>query len=99
MDIRNLRAGPHPDAVRVDRKTKWGNPFIIGQDGTRDEVIEKHKVWFWSKIEAGKISLTDLAALAHRPLACWCAPQPCHAETIAVAAIWAKEKMKVPANG
>jgi hypothetical protein len=32
--------------ILIDRTTKWGNPFIIGIDGTREEVIEKHRRWF-----------------------------------------------------
>ena len=29
--------------VRIDRMTKWGNPFRIGQDGDRAAVIEKYR--------------------------------------------------------
>ena len=29
--------------VRIDRMTKWGNPFRIGTDGDRDAVIEKYR--------------------------------------------------------
>lgn len=29
--------------VLIDRTTEWGNLFIIGRDGTRTEVIEKHR--------------------------------------------------------
>lgn len=27
-------------AVKVDRTTKWGNPFIVGTDGTRQECVD-----------------------------------------------------------
>lgn len=30
-------------AVKIDRSTKWGNPYIIGVDGTREEVVEKFR--------------------------------------------------------
>lgn len=30
--------------VYVGRGTKWGNPFEIGKDGTRLEVIEKYRL-------------------------------------------------------
>lgn len=29
-------------AIRIDRSTKWGNPYAIGHDGTREEVLAKH---------------------------------------------------------
>ena len=29
------------DAVYVGRGSLWGNPLVIGKDGTREEVIEK----------------------------------------------------------
>ena len=45
MKVLNLRKRPQAiNAVRIDRQTKWGNPFIIGVDGTRDEVCDKYKV-------------------------------------------------------
>ncbi len=28
--------------VFIGRPSKWGNPFIIGKDGTREEVLEKY---------------------------------------------------------
>lgn len=31
--------------VYIGRPSKWGNPFIVGADGTRDEVIQKYKDW------------------------------------------------------
>ncbi|PIW12451.1 MAG: hypothetical protein COW35_01440, partial [Candidatus Infernicultor aquiphilus] len=31
--------------VYIGRPSKWGNPFTIGKDGTRSEVIEKYRIW------------------------------------------------------
>ena len=31
--------------VFVGRPTKWGNPFVIGRDGSRAEVIAKYRAW------------------------------------------------------
>ena len=30
------------DDLYIGRPSKWGNPFVIGRDGTRDEVILKY---------------------------------------------------------
>ena len=78
-----------PDVVRIDRATRWGNPFVIGRDGPHAEVIEKYRAWLWREIRAGRVPLEDLAALHGRRLACWCAPEACHGDVLAAAAGWA----------
>ena len=64
-------------AKRADRRTKWGNPFIRGKDGTRDEVIAKHRAW-----QATHFSDADLEELRGWDLACWCAPLSCHCDIL-----------------
>ena len=83
----------HPDAVRngavrIDRRTKWGNPYRIGP-ATREEVIEHYRVELWRRIRTGEVRLEELAALHGKTLACHCAPLPCHGEVLARAAAWA----------
>lgn len=29
-----------PHTVKVDRTTQWGNPFVVGRDGTQAECVE-----------------------------------------------------------
>jgi len=61
-------------AARVDRKSKWGNPFEMGPDGSRDEVCEHFEV-FWNM----KPSLRkDIGELRGKVLLCWCHPERCH---------------------
>ena len=84
----------HPDAiakgaVRIDRRTKWGNRFRIGKDGTREEVIALYRAELWRRIRTGEVSLEELASLHGKTLACHCAPLPCHGEVLARAAAWA----------
>ena len=31
--------------VYIGRPSKWGNPFVIGKDGTRVDVIRKYEDW------------------------------------------------------
>lgn len=64
-------------AVYVGRPSKWGNPFHVGRDGTRQEVIERYQRWL---IETGPFN--DLHELKGRNLLCWCAPEPCHADVL-----------------
>lgn len=66
------------DAVYVGRPTKWGNPFAIGRDGTREEVIEKYRL---NALELG-IDLAAREELRGKDLVCWCAPLACHADLL-----------------
>ena len=84
----HLRDAP-PDAIHIDRRTPWGNPFIIGKDGSRREVIAKFHDHFWARIHAGEVNLDQLARLHGKNLACHCAPLACHGDVLAEAAAWA----------
>ena len=80
MAIVNLKHEPDAvanGAVLIDRRTRWGNPFVVGRDGTREEVIARYRVELWRQIRAGEVALADLASLESRRLACHCHPRPC----------------------
>jgi hypothetical protein len=73
----------------VDRTSRWGNPFKIGVDGTREEIIQKYRAWFLTGTESRKVGryMVDPQNLRERirelrgfNLAC-CPPElPCHAD-------------------
>jgi hypothetical protein len=68
------------NTVYVGRPSKWGNPFRIGADGTREEVILKYRKWLEEKL---KEDPTFLNPLKGKDLACWCPlTVPCHADVI-----------------
>jgi len=69
------------DAVYVGRPSKWGNPFKIGKDGTREEVITKFKAYLMGLINDG-VQLDLEHDLRGKDLTCWCAPLPCHADVL-----------------
>ncbi len=81
-------------AVRIDRRTRWGNPFVVGKDGTRDEVIARYRAYLWRQICSGAIALADLAAIDGCVYACWCHPKPCHGTVLARAAAWAAAELR-----
>jgi hypothetical protein len=64
--------------VYVGRPSKWGNPFILGKDGTRDEVVKKYEEWIKTQPELIKA----LPELKGKILGCWCAPNKCHADVL-----------------
>jgi len=57
----------------------WANPFRIGKDGTREEVIEKYK----QRLLNSPVMLKRLGELKGKVLGCWCAPLPCHGDVLA----------------
>jgi hypothetical protein len=52
----------------VDRVSRWGNPFEIGKDGTREEVIQKYRAWFFTGTESKKVGryIVDPRSLRER---------------------------------
>lgn len=87
------RSGVPAGAVYIGRGTMWGNPFVIGKDGDRNEVCEKHTAHLKSQIRNNEVSLQQLAALHGKDLVCFCAPLRCHGETLQKAAMWAFNKI------
>jgi hypothetical protein len=69
-----------PGAVYVGRGrgSKWGNPFRIGRDGTRDEVIAKYEKWIRRQPQL----MEALRELEGKDLVCFCAPRACHADIL-----------------
>jgi hypothetical protein len=53
------------------RGSVWGNPFKIGEDGEREEVIEKYKQWL--VFGEGRLLIKRLGELEGQTLGCWCA--------------------------
>lgn len=67
------------DAVYIGRPTIWGNPFVIGIDGTREEVIAKYE----ERIkEQPPLKGHIKHVLKGKDLVCFCAPLPCHGDIL-----------------
>lgn len=90
---RSPRKGGHPNLIAwgevnglfvpIDRGTPLGNPFIIPRDGDRPTVILRyHKQHFPNHRELHPL----LHALRNKVLGCWCAPEPCHGDGLALLA-------------
>lgn len=65
--------------VYIGRPSKWGNPFAIGRDGSRAEVIRKYRAWLNTQPQL----LAALPELRDKTIACWCAPLACHGDVLA----------------
>ena len=78
MTIKIVHCKKEPYDVYIGRGSKWGNPYRIGKDGTRKEVIQKYKI----KILKNKSLLADLHELENKTLGCWCKPKDCHGDVL-----------------
>lgn len=65
---------------RIDRKTKFGNPFETGKDGTDQEVVEKFAAWIQGQPELIQQAREELKG---KVLGCWCYPKLCHGDVLA----------------
>ena len=66
--------------VYIGRPSDWGNPFVIGKDGDRADVIEKYRRWIMRQPDLLARAKTELRG---QRIACWCKPEACHGDVLA----------------
>lgn len=87
-----------PRTAKVDRSTRWGNPFVVSPDHDPGTVINDHgliampsqaacveayRAWLGSTLEGQAVMSEARRKLAGLNLACWCKPgTPCHADVL-----------------
>ena len=64
------------NSVIIMRGYKYGNPFVIGKDGDRNEVCDKYKIYANKKFTDEEIK-NDLKG---KILVCCCKPKRCHGD-------------------
>lgn len=65
--------------VYIGRPSRWGNPFKIGREESREIAIQKYAEWLAKQPGL----LADVHELKGKTLGCWCAPQLCHGDVLA----------------
>lgn len=91
-----------PDnTIYVGRGSKWGNPFIVGEHGTRSYCVELFNLLCRGYLCVSVDTLcaeaqqslvhnikSNIKELKGKNLACWCRDdgKPCHADTLLVLA-------------
>lgn len=65
--------------VRCDRFSDWGNPFVMGVDGDRDEVCN---LFDENYLPFKRGLLAKIGDLKGKALGCHCYPERCHCETL-----------------
>ena len=88
--------------VRIGRPSKWGNPFVIGRDGNRKDVVAKYRAWVVTQPHL----MSALHELRGKRIGCYCAPIECHgdvlaelADTLGKHAVVVKDGFSVPLIG
>ena len=70
-----------PGQVYVGRPSPLGNPYALGRDGSREQVIARYRRWLWAQLQApGSAQERELRRLLAQArsgeleLLCWCGP-------------------------
>jgi hypothetical protein len=64
------------------KDSKFCNPFKVGKDGTREEVIAKFRSFMEEKLAKDPALKQELLALEGKRLGCWCKPEACHGDVL-----------------
>jgi hypothetical protein len=73
-------AKQHNKLVKCDRSSEWSNPFEVGKDGNREEVIDSyHQLYLPHKHEL----IQKIPSLKGKVLVCTCYPKACHCDKLA----------------
>jgi len=64
--------------VFIGRPSKWGNPYVVGRDGSRTQVIQKYRAWVVNQPQL----MAALPELRDKILGCYCRPLACHGDVL-----------------
>lgn len=67
------------NAVNIMRGSPWGNQFVIGEHGDRDEVCDRFEDYATTNAEYMERVQRELYK---QPLVCCCYPKRCHGNTL-----------------
>jgi uncharacterized protein DUF4326 len=79
MTTKVVHCKKEPYDIYIGRPSIWGNPFIVGRDGTRQEVCNRYRLYL---LENHRL-MGLLSNLRNKTLGCWCAPEACHGDILA----------------
>lgn len=84
------KIAPDQEDIYIGRGSPLGNPFVIGEAGTRTDVIRQYATWLDGKIKESNAdvcnALNNILSLHKKGktvrLVCFCKPQACHGDVI-----------------
>lgn len=82
--------------IYIGRPSIFGNPFSHQKGtqaevmvATREEAVEKYRQWVNGEIQVKGLTpptMEQIKELKGKTLGCWCAPQSCHGDVLALLA-------------
>ena len=83
INKRHLSGGKMPEGARyIGRPSRWGNPFKLGRDGNRDEIMDKYAEWLAERLNDETFRKELLKLSKATALVCWCKPEKCHGDLL-----------------
>jgi len=79
MKVLNKKCLKGETGVYIGRPSIFGNPFVIGRDGTRADVVRKYEDWIRANPELMERAKRELKG--HNVI-CWCSPAACHGDVL-----------------
>lgn len=74
----------HDEAeIYCGRPSIFGNPFRLGRDGDRVQVITKYIDYFFDRLSKDQRFRKEIHSLKNKKIGCWCKPLLCHCDVIA----------------
>mgnify|MGYP003643148068 CR=1 FL=1 len=67
------------EGVYIGRGSPFGNPFVIGKDGDRDQVCDKYETYL---LNNKSLVRKTKRLLKGKNLICFCKPCRCHGDTL-----------------
>lgn len=80
----------HSADVYIGRGSDWGNPFRIGEHGSRAQVIHAYEAHLQGRADL----INRLHELRGRRLGCYCSPNACHGDVLARYADMSSEELR-----
>jgi hypothetical protein len=68
-----------PEDVYIGRPSKWGNPYPVTADCSRELAIAKYEEYLNENPFLKDVARRELKG---KNLVCFCAPQPCHGDVL-----------------
>lgn len=66
----------------IDRRSMFGNNYLISKHGNRADVIELYRQYFRIRIRTDPAFKEQVLKLVGHTIGCWCTPLPCHGDVI-----------------
>lgn len=79
MKVLNKRDVNGSIDMYIGRGSPWGNPYVIGKDGNRTEVIARYRKYAVMMLSENPHWLNRLRG---KDLVCFCAPLACHGDVL-----------------